>query len=208
MTISKLNSLGVFGLSAIALICIAFSPFQSDWEEAKKKNGIIIYTKNITGYEIKMFKAITTYKNIKMSKVVNIIKYADKTEDWISDVSVGEMIKKTNEEQWLSYLLLDLPWPFEQREMALNHKITTNTPKEVYIEITINAEIPQKKEDAVKIENAEGSWKLIQEGTDVKVIYSFVADPNGNIPAWVINMFVVDGPIETLDKLHELCKVK
>ena len=208
MTISKLNSFGVFGLTAIALICIAFSPFQSDWEVAKKKDGIIIYTKNVTGYEIKMFKAITTYKNIKISKVVEIIKHADKAEDWISDVSVGEMIKKTNEEQWLAYLLFDLPWPFEQREMTLNYKITTNTPEEVFIKLTINAEMPQKKEDAIKIENAEGSWKLNQVGADVKVVYSFVAEPNGNIPAWVINMFVVDGPIETLGKLYELCKVK
>ena len=133
MIIKKLNSFGIFGLIAAALISISFSPFQSDWQEAKKKDGIIIYTKKVTGYEIKMFKAITTYKNVKISKVVNIIKDADKAEDWVSDVSVGEMIKKSNEEQWLSYLLFDLPWPLEQREMTLDNNITTNTSDEVVI---------------------------------------------------------------------------
>ena len=69
MIIKKLNSFGIFGLIATALISISFSPFQSDWQEAKKKDGIIIYTKKVTGYEIKMFKAITTYKNVKISKL-------------------------------------------------------------------------------------------------------------------------------------------
>ena len=208
MIIKKLNSFGIFGLIAAALISISFSPFQSDWQEAKKKDGIIIYTKKVTGYEIKMFKAITTYKNVKISKVVNIIKDADKAEDWVSDVSVGEMIKKSNEEQWLSYLLFDLPWPLEQREMTLDNNITTNTSDEVVIKLTINSEMPLREVDAIKIENAEGYWQLNQVGADVKVVYSFVGDPNGNIPAWVINMFVVDGPLETLGKLKELCMVQ
>ncbi|MBL4653994.1 MAG: hypothetical protein JKY53_14195, partial [Flavobacteriales bacterium] len=124
---------------------MALSITDKSWKEAKRKNGFVIYTKQVAGYETKMFKLDATFENVKIAKIAGIIRDADKTEDWISDVIEGELISKTSDDKWLSYLLFDLPWPLDQREMALDHDITTNTPEEVFIKLTVNNKTPQKE---------------------------------------------------------------
>ena len=58
--------------------------------------------------------------------------------------------------------------------------------------------IPQKK-GITRIEEATGSWIFIPVSKNkIMVKYQFVADPGLNIPNWIINLFIVNGPYKTL----------
>ena len=66
--------------------------------------------------------------------------------------------------------------------------------------------IPDKS-GIVRIEEAKGIWKFTQkENGETKVLYQFLGDPGGNIPSWIINIFIVDGPYKTLMNLKQFVK--
>ena len=64
-----------------------------------------------------------------------------------------------------------------------------------------------EKKDVVRIRNAEGKWIFedLKNG-HIRVTYQFYGDPEGNIPSWIINLFIVDGPYDTLINLRSMSK--
>ena len=60
-----------------------------------------------------------------------------------------------------------------------------------------------EEDDYVRMTVAKGYWILTptQEGTNIE--YSFLADPAGNIPAWLANQVIVDNPLKTIKGLRE-----
>ena len=52
-----------------------------------------------------------------------------------------------------------------------------------------------------------GKW-VITPTTEhtINVEYSLFTDPGGNMPAWLINMFITKGPLESFKKLKEQIK--
>jgi hypothetical protein len=53
--------------------------------------------------------------------------------------------------------------------------------------------------------SGRGSWEFIPLGNGTtKVYHNFGGDPGGKIPAWIVNMFLVDGPYKTMIGLRKL----
>jgi hypothetical protein len=40
----------------------------------------------------------------------------------------------------------------------------------------------------------------------IKAEYTLYADPGGSVPAWLVNLFIADGPLESFQKLKEHIK--
>jgi hypothetical protein len=61
----------------------------------------------------------------------------------------------------------------------------------------------------VRVKNAKAQWKFIPI-TDgkVKAEYELYFDPAGDVPAWVINAFIANGPYESMVKLRERVKLE
>ena len=66
-------------------------------------------------------------------------------------------------------------------------------------------EVVDKKDSFVRIESLVGYWLFEKINEDeIKLTYETLADPAGNLPAWVVNLFIVDGPHNTLTNLHKM----
>ena len=65
---------------------------------------------------------------------------------------------------------------------------------------------PEQK-GMIRMIKAEGSWKVEEVAENkIEMEYIFVGDPAGSIPTWVINMFIVDGPLTSISNLLERSK--
>jgi hypothetical protein len=63
--------------------------------------------------------------------------------------------------------------------------------------------IPEKK-GVVRLPEGRGLWVFTPlENGKTEVYHRFGGDPGGNIPAWIVNMFLVDGPHKTILGLQE-----
>lgn len=194
------------GLIICLLVSTSFGFSQGEWNLAKEKNGIKVYTREKANYNIKEFKAVTQEVDANFEKVCATLLDTDNGEKWIADTEEATLLSVESETKTTAHYLLSLPWPIDARDMVLDNTISKKD-KELFITMK---SVPKKhpvQEDVLRMQNAEGSWKITKrESGKISIDYRFIGDPGGNLPAWVINLFIVDGPLNTISNLLEVSK--
>ncbi|MCD6596449.1 MAG: START domain-containing protein, partial [Bacteroidales bacterium] len=179
-----------------------------DWKLRKEKDGIKVYTRNNSNSAIKEFKAITSI-NADIGQLVRIINDVENYPGWLANCESSRIYKKITETTRIDYMKTSVPWPLNDRDAVFEFIITKNT--EEHFEATmvsVPGAIPEK-EDIVRIKKAKGKW--IFKKSDKKMVditYQFYGDPEGNIPAAIINLFIVSGPYKTLLNIKNQCNSK
>ena len=187
----------------------AFSSLTGDttWVLEKEKNEIKIYTRQSENINIKEFKAITTVK-ATVSQLIALISDVEKYPQWVDNIISSEVLKEVNSDEKYYYNEIKVPWPFANRDNIVLAKVCKSSDTDVVIiEMEGEPDYIPVKSGIVRIPEAKGYWKLTPIGNgETKVILRYLADPAGNIPVWLINMFIIDGPYNTLKNMKEFVK--
>jgi ribosome-associated toxin RatA of RatAB toxin-antitoxin module len=194
----------LIGLFFLPLISLAQ---ESSWEMKKDEDGITVYTRAVAGTNIKEFKASTTI-NSSVEKIFNILIDVENYPAWIEDVVNARKLFQAGDSLGM-YYQLDLPWPLKDRDLAMVSHIHKNEDNSILLQIVEATNLAAEDDDIIRIKEAKGQWLIKPLGTNkTAVTYQFLADPQGLLPAWVINIFLVDGPFKTLENLEEYAKEK
>ena len=199
-------------LNTISLLVIFLSDIDivtaqnHEWIPKKNKNGITIHTREDEESGNMAFKA-TAILETRVDILLSVFNNVEGYSKWMADTKVSKTLKRMSDTESYIYLEANVPWPLENRDMPLYQKIL-KTNDGVKISLIGKPDyIPQKK-GITRIENAIGSWEFIPlPNNKVKVTYNFLADPGLNLPNWIINMFIVDGPYKTILNLEEIVKI-
>lgn len=184
-----------------SILSLNFSLAEDPWELEKNSNGIKVYTRYTSKSSIKEFKAITTINADKL-KISNILMKVGNYVSWYPDISESSLLKILNINERIVYYKLDVPWPADDRDAVLKFEIKKQS-HEILIKINCLSNYKAKNDGVVRIIKASGFWKLTTNGNKTKVVYQFLTDPAGSLPAWIINMMIVDNPYQTLVSLKK-----
>lgn len=172
-----------------------------DWELEKNDSGIKVYTRTVAGEDIREFKATTTIAAPRRDIAYVIINVNDYV-NWYPDISEARILEKISATEFYVYNVLDLPWPATDRDGVSKMSITktANTTK-----ITMQAVsgVKAEKSGLVRITKSYGFWELTTKGDQTEIHFQYFASPAGSLPDWIINMFIVDNPFETLKLLKK-----
>jgi len=176
----------------------------SEWKLAKNQKNIKVFIRQSENSNIKEFKATTTVvANIKTLESIldNVSEYPN----WIANIESVKVLKQVNKNDKYIYYITKVPWPISSRDMILKSIKSTNNNGVLSYNLSGYPEYIDKHKDYIRIIDALGKWEFtpIEDGK-IEITYKFYADPAGSLPNWVINMFIVDGPYETLTNLKEL----
>ena len=81
-----------------------------------------------------------------------------------------------------------------QNEVSQNKKT-----KVVYSISTPLSNVIPKKQGMVRIENMYGKWTLTpKKDGDVLIEYYLKLDVGGNVPDWIVNLFIENGPYQSM----------
>ena len=177
------------------------------WKLEKNQNNIKVYTRKTEDSKIKEFKAITTI-NTSVSTLINVLNDVEAYPEWIQDVKYTKTLKQITSNERYDYYEISVPWPLDNRDIIVHYKIEQDAQTNIVkAKITGKPDYIPKKSGVVRIEKAKGIWQFTpKENGKVQILYQFLGDPAGNIPAWIINLFIVDGPYKTLTNLKEFVK--
>ncbi len=186
---------------------IAGSPSDTTWTLEKNKNGIKVYTRPAEGLTIKEFKVITIIK-APVSKLLSMVRNIDSYPQWVANVKSVKMLKKVSNMEMIYYTEIQVPWPLSNRDNIIQSIISENQEtKVVTVMMTGKPDFLPEYDGIVRIPNAVGYWRFVPlEDGKVEVVMQYLADPAGNIPGWIVNMFVVDGPYKTFLKMKEIAE--
>ncbi|WP_214071734.1 START domain-containing protein [Mucilaginibacter sp. dw_454] len=193
----KLKLLFVF-----TLILTTRLAFAQEWSFKTESSGIKVYVDNKSGMKVKPIKVECTFDAmpVQLAAVLMDIKNYP---DWVYKMKSATIIKQTSPTDLSYYAEIDMPWPTTDRDFAAHIYAVEDPATKV---ITVNAPsvadlVPEKKE-LVRVKKSNGKWVLTPDGKDkTKVTYYLTLEPDGGAPAWIINLFVSSGPMQSFKML-------
>lgn len=176
-----------------------------NWKLSRDQNGIRIYTRHVEGYAIDELRTQVTV-NAPMNAVVAAITDADRYSEWIYSCTYSSVLNKISETEQYQYQVNDLPYPFSDRDIAIHFKIWQDAQtKKVYTSSVAVADYIPAKEGLVRLPVFVGGYEITPlAGGAISINYQVRFDPGGNIPDWLVNMFIVKAPYESTVRLREL----
>lgn len=178
---------------------------EPDWELAKEKKGIIVYTRLMKGSKFKEYKAISEI-DATPSELIDILYNVEEYPEWMYAVASSKIIELDGENIFYVYSEVKLPFPFDNRDQVTKSVIIRDPKSSIQtIEVSIVPDFLPTNKGIVRMNSGRGLWQFIPlENGQTKTIHIFGGDPGGSIPSWVVNMFLVDGPIKTLTGLKKV----
>jgi ribosome-associated toxin RatA of RatAB toxin-antitoxin module len=178
---------------------------ENDWLLKKENEDITVYTRSVENTNIKEFKASTTLSS-SSETIFKIILDVENYPKWIEDVEYAEKIYHRDSQIGM-YYQLKLPWPINDRDITLISKYEKLEDNSTHFKLRYNSELKAVNKDFIRITKIDGEWLIKPiDQESCEVTYRFLADPEGFLPAWVINLFIVDGPFKTMQNLEEYAK--
>lgn len=186
------------------LLCSASTCLKSQkWSLSKEKDGILVYTAE-SGSSYKMFKAEMII-DANLHGLIYLLKDAHAIPTWMDKVGEFEIFGKTDEFHWYSWSGVDMPWPVDNRDVV-SKEVLKKSKNTYVIEISSSPDEIKDRNGYTRLRVSDGFWSFEKLANGkIKVIYQFLTIPEG-IPAWVVNLFIVDSPYTTLENMREMVK--
>jgi hypothetical protein len=182
---------------------------QYNWKLTKNKDGIRVYLSENPKSKFKSVKVECTLSGT-YDKLISVLTDIDHLKDWVYNTKRSYLIKKLSPYDLYYYTETTIPWPMSNRDAVVHLKIMKDSlPR--FLRITSNNEnrfVPEK-DGNVRIAYSYITWYVtMPTPKTIHIVYTFEADPGGDLPAWVVNSFADKGPYESFKKLSEILKEK
>ena len=200
--IMKLRHLFAFFVSALVLL-LSFSAPAQNWDFKKEKDGIKIYTRVSEDSPVKELRMVLELET-NLSTIVAVFNDIPSYPKWVYKTSEARLLEKLSSQEVYYYSKSDLPWPIEDRDVVLYSSIQQNPHTRVVTSTSLATEgVLDEVSGITRIKLMESQWTFtpIAPGK-VRMEYHLKSDPGGYVPAWLVNMALDQGPIETINRFR------
>ncbi len=172
------------------------------WKLRKDTDGIKVYTRLSKNSNRKELKTVTRYQTT-LPHLVKLVGEKENYPKWVYGCSKSYLLKKINENETYHYQETGTPWPLSNRDMIIHTVVSQDSVSKV---TTITSHgVPgylPPVENVVRIPAFNAYWKFTPlEQNFIEVEYFMSLDPGGDIPDWVVNLAVSEGPVKTLNNM-------
>src|SRR3954471_14522676 len=108
---------------SIVLFLVTIAGFsQTQWELAKEKNSIKVFTSKDGTSKFKAIKVEAVLTGT-LDKLVKILLDATNNKEWIYNTKESYPLKKVSPVETISYTQTSVPWPASDRDIPINMKL-------------------------------------------------------------------------------------
>jgi hypothetical protein len=192
-------------LMMIVQVISAFA--QEDWKLQKDKDGIKVYSAAFPDSKIRAIKVVASYE-ASPGEIADLVMDVNTATEWVSHLKSSSLIKSVSQNELYYYAEVSLPWPVANRDFVAHLTRYENAQTgTITIEGPAVAGMTPEKKGIVRINNSDGKWIITPLGNNqVRVEYSLHVDPAGSIPAWLVNMFSGETPLQIFENLRQELK--
>lgn len=174
---------------------------QTNWTLKKEQHGIQVYTANSDNSAYKSVRVVCTVK-ARPSQVIALLLDINKLPRWVYSTKESHLVKLVKPNELLTYSRVDVPWPCDDRDYVSHLTIAQPSANTVTIESHAEPNAVPLNSGVVRVQKSTAHWEITSlPGGVSKIEYTLSFDPAGAVPAWLTNMFVTKGPMETFTNL-------
>lgn len=192
-------------LVILFLISIAISHFAQaeEWELVKDKNDIKIYTRNTEGSKYKTYKG-EAILNMDIREIYKVLVDVENYDRWVYECSESRLLSEKENQEYVFYSIIHMPWPFDDRDM-ITRLVVSDKNDTIRLATKLDPGHMDPVDGIVRISAYDEITTLIRIGEGkVKMVMEGYLEPGGKLPAWLYNMFLSEGPYESIMSIKEL----
>lgn len=176
---------------------------ESQWELSLDKDDIAVYTREHETSRFKEFKAESKMFG-SIEKFRKIITDIDNYEVWLPDCKSAKIVESAGSNNITYHVKLKVPFPFANRDIT-QQIVLNETEETLEVEIFNRPNKVEEDKNYVRMPVGHGKWVIRQISEDeIDIRFQYMSDPGGNIPAWIVNTFVVKNPHLSLKNIRKL----
>jgi len=195
--------------SLILLISVSFFNdqllCQSEWKLRKEKEGIKAFTRPHKDYSISEYRVEAEMQS-DISSIISLLTEENTYIKVFKDLEELKFLKKEDDLIEL-YLINKAPFPARNRDGFFISQFSYDSIEKVArIELSCPSSNYHKSK-FIEIKRCKGFWEFRQKEENlVQLSHQFIADPGGFVPGFIINIFLVNNPILTIQSMRRLLK--
>jgi hypothetical protein len=192
-------------LIALSLPNTFLTAQSGEWKLEQDNDGLKVYLRDAANSDVKEVKIVTVF-DASISTIISVLKDIPAYSDWIYKCENARRLEASTDRSSLYYCEVDFPWPMSNRDFIAKSKLWQDAAtKRVYIDVKGLPDYMPQQDEKVRIEDLEIHYEFIPlSNGQVKMIYRLHSDPAGDIPTWLVNMVIENGPINTVKGMREM----
>lgn len=199
-----MRSLTIFLLSFLSI-----ASFGQDWEFQKEVEGIKAYNRPVSDSKFKEYRIEAEIEG-SLESMVAVLQDMDVYLDIFQDHKEASLINTDGETHFEIFIHTKTPFPVKDR---LSYSQTDYSYDSANSTVTLdiacldNDYLNAQEHKGILITDCKGSWviKDLKNGK-LEIIHQFYANPEGMVPAWLINKRTVDSPIKSIKIIRKFIK--
>ena len=186
----------------------AFAGAEGDWTLAKtsEDGAIEVYQRdNPNGF--REFRALTRVRS-SLGEIISLFTDVQSMGEWVYRTRDVQRLDLIGEREIYAYTIIDLPWPFLDRDAVL-HILVEQDPQSYVVTIRIESVVGYHAEHAqrVRMPRVKSTWTVTpMEDGQVEVTFQGYGDPGGNLGSplfrWYVDLTAWEAPLTTLTGLR------
>ncbi|QOI98564.1 MAG: hypothetical protein HRU69_14220 [Flammeovirgaceae bacterium] len=179
---------------------------QTDCELKRSQDSIFVYACKLTDSKVKAIRAsftLPTTPSVLAAHILNVEAYTE----WQYNIIKAEVLEVIGDLELIYRAEVKAPWPVSNRDLVVRLRITQDPATRVmtFSIVSIPDYIPPY-DGIVRVPKSEGKWVITPLNNRLKIDYSFIVDPGGSVPSWLINFSIAEGPYRTFHNLSKRIK--
>jgi hypothetical protein len=191
----------------LALILITLPVLGSNWDLIKEDNGIRVYSKSDPSSDFIEIKAVSEVEST-IESFVALMNDVDNFKNWMHAAKEAKLIQRTGEFRYTYYLLSDLPWPAQDRDVVLSLSIHRDPQTRAVYTKSRNVDgVVNEKEGIQRIQSVRTSWRFVPDSENkIKIIFHTRVLPNVKLPEWLAQQIYHMGPYNTITNMRNMIR--
>jgi len=180
---------------------------KADWVLVNDESGIKVFERWVDegkNTKVKERSGKMTL-NCSIDDIINVISDVSKTHVWMSYVEKSNVLKRSNENEWFVYTLLNAPWPFGRQDMVSKYQVIRDDSKHsARILITRDMNLYPKQKGIDRLDTFNAYWELSAgENNTVNVTFTTKSTEPPKYPAWIQDPVVRKVFLSNLEHLKD-----
>jgi hypothetical protein len=193
----------------LILVLLSNSLFaQQDWKLVKDENGIKVYSRMVPGSAIKELKTVAKI-NANAHSLVAVLADVTAQPKYVYSCIESKLLSYTNKQKQIYYQHIYVPWPLTNRDGVFFQQIQQDSITKI---ITVSAKLlpgyVPTYEDRVRIPKMNSVWTIYPDPNGGIIGEYYISiNPGGDVPSWIVNLFIEQAPIESVAQLRKVVEL-
>ena len=196
--IISINLLSVF----LLLGGISTSTNIAEWDLVTEDETTKVFTRKSKNSSIKEIRIVTQF-NADIATLKEVLGDVKAYPSWVFKCMGSEKISAVNDHEFHYYLMTDMPYPVSNRDLVVHTKNWSQN-NSYFSKSVATPDFVSEKAGMVRVPKFSSFWEVTPiSNQTIQIEYEASTDPGGYLPAWVVNLGITKGPINTMQSLKE-----